>query len=174
IRAGAKGGEIYASAGEALGRASRANSIEVVAHGMGLVSHEAPRLTSHGPIRYPAYDADRPLEQGMVISIETTIAHPRRGFVKLEDAIAGGDGIEAAAAPNSSARSRHGRLDGVLRRSDNGQAPGVAMNKASRAVLVWDAPIRLFHWLVAALVAAAYATWRLNWMTWHGWIGEAL
>lgn len=89
-------------------------------------------------------------------------------------AIAGGDGIEAAAAPNSSARSRHGRLDGVLCRSDNGQAPGVAMNKASRAVLVWDAPIRLFHWLVAALVAAAYATWRLNWMTWHGWIGEAL
>src|SRR6185437_5072429 len=92
IRAGAKGGEIYASAGEALGRSSRANSIEFVAHGMGLVSHEAPRLTSHGPIRYPAYDADRPLEQGMVISIETTIAHPRRGFVKLEDTLAVTDG----------------------------------------------------------------------------------
>lgn len=43
-----------------------------------------------------------------------------------------------------------------------------------RAVLVWDAPLRLFHWLVAVLVAAAYATWRLNWMDWHGWIGEAL
>jgi len=92
IRAGAKGGEIYASAAEALGRSSRANSIEFVAHGMGLVSHEAPRLTSHGPIRYPAYDADRPLEQGMVISIETTIAHPRRGFVKLEDTLAVTDG----------------------------------------------------------------------------------
>ena len=25
-----------------------------------------------------------------------------------------------------------------------------------------------------ALVAAAYATWRLNWMAWHGWIGDAL
>ena len=35
-------------------------------------------------------------------------------------------------------------------------------------------PIRLFHWLVAALVAAAYATWRLNWMVWHGWIGDLL
>ena len=61
IRAGAKGGDIYASAGEVLGRSSRANSIEFVAHGMGLISHEAPRLTSHGPIAYPAYDADRPL-----------------------------------------------------------------------------------------------------------------
>ena len=37
---------------------------------------------------YPAYDADRPLESGMVISIETTIAHPRRGFIKLEDTVA--------------------------------------------------------------------------------------
>jgi len=88
IRAGAKGGEIYASAGEVLARSSRANSIEFVAHGMGLISHEAPRLTAHGPVRYPAYDVDRPLESGMVISIETTIAHPRRGFIKLEDTVA--------------------------------------------------------------------------------------
>jgi Xaa-Pro aminopeptidase len=88
IRAGAKGGDIYASAGEVLARSSRANSIEFVAHGMGLISHEAPRLTSHGPIPYPAYDADRPLEPGMVISIETTLAHPRRGFIKLEDTVA--------------------------------------------------------------------------------------
>ena len=88
IRAGANGGEIYASAGEVLKTSSRANSIEFVAHGMGLISHEAPRLTSHGPIPYPAYDSDRPLESGMVISIETTIAHPRRGFIKLEDTVA--------------------------------------------------------------------------------------
>ena len=88
IRAGVKGADIYASADEVLGRSSRANSIEFVAHGMGLISHEAPRLTSHGPIAYPAYDADRPLEPGMVISIETRIADPRRGFVKLEDTVA--------------------------------------------------------------------------------------
>ena len=62
IRHGANGGEIYASAGEVLKRSSRANSIEFVAHGMGLISHEAPRLTSHGPVPYPAYDSDRPLE----------------------------------------------------------------------------------------------------------------
>ena len=88
IRPGANGGDIYASAGEVLKRSSRANSIEFVAHGMGLISHEAPRLTSHGPVPYPAYDADRQLEPGMVISIETTLAHPRRGFIKLEDTVA--------------------------------------------------------------------------------------
>jgi cytochrome b len=43
-----------------------------------------------------------------------------------------------------------------------------------RKVLVWDAPTRLFHWLAAFLVAAAYGTWRLNWMDWHAWIGDAL
>ncbi|MGX7002274.1 cytochrome b/b6 domain-containing protein [Caballeronia sp. KNU42] len=44
----------------------------------------------------------------------------------------------------------------------------------SRPVLVWDIPTRLFHWLVVVLVAAAYATSRLNWMDWHVRIGEAL
>ena len=37
---------------------------------------------------YPAYDADLPLQKGMVLSIETTIFHPRRGFIKLEDTVA--------------------------------------------------------------------------------------
>jgi Xaa-Pro aminopeptidase len=88
IRAGVNGGEIYVSAGEMLAKSPSANSIEFVAHGMGLISHEAPRLTSHGPVPYTAHDADRPLESGMVISIETTLAHPRRGFIKLEDTVA--------------------------------------------------------------------------------------
>ena len=48
------------------------------------------------------------------------------------------------------------------------------MNSATRMVHVWDAPTRLFHWLVTALVAAAYATWRLNWMFWHERIGDVL
>jgi Xaa-Pro aminopeptidase len=61
---------------------------EFLAHGMGLVSHEAPRPTATGPVPYPGYDADRGLENGMVISIETTMAHPKRGFIKLEDTIA--------------------------------------------------------------------------------------
>jgi cytochrome b len=45
---------------------------------------------------------------------------------------------------------------------------------ARRPVLVWDVSVRLFHWLVVVLVAAAYVTQRLNWMDWHVRIGEAL
>jgi Xaa-Pro aminopeptidase len=52
------------------------------------VQHEAPWLTAHGPIPYPAHDADRALEAGMVLSVETTMLHPRRGFIKLEDTVA--------------------------------------------------------------------------------------
>ena len=88
IRAGAMGGEIYA-AGEALVAKSKLhNNMEFLAHGMGLVSHEAPHLTSHGPVPYTDEDAHRPLETGMVISVETTLKHPSRGFIKLEDTIA--------------------------------------------------------------------------------------
>ena len=43
-----------------------------------------------------------------------------------------------------------------------------------RRVPVWDAPTRLFHWLVVALVVACYVTFRLNWMDWHAWAGEAV
>jgi Xaa-Pro aminopeptidase len=88
IKAGVRGGDIYVSAGEVLRRSSESNSIEFVAHGMGLISHEAPRLTTRGANPYPAYDVDRPLETGMVVSIETTLKHPRRGFIKLEDTVA--------------------------------------------------------------------------------------
>lgn len=45
---------------------------------------------------------------------------------------------------------------------------------AIRPVQVWDVPVRVFHWLVVILVAAAYVTMRLNWMDWHVRIGEAL
>jgi len=88
VRAGEVAGAIYGAA-ETLVRQSRNhNHLEFLAHGMGLVSHEAPRLTARGPVPYDAYDADRPLEAGMVISVETTLQHPRRGFIKLEDTVA--------------------------------------------------------------------------------------
>jgi len=88
IKAGAMGGEIYA-AGEALvAKSKQHNNLEFLAHGMGLVSHEAPHLTNHGPVPYTDEDAHRPLEAGMVISVETTLKHPSRGFIKLEDTIA--------------------------------------------------------------------------------------
>ena len=51
---------------------------------------------------------------------------------------------------------------------------GQALGSAPRIVLVWDIFIRVFHWLIVVLVAAAYATWRLNWMVWHGWVGDAV
>lgn len=54
---------------------------------MGLVSHEAPRLTAKGPVSYDDTDARLPLEPGMVVSIETTMKHPKRGFIKLEDTV---------------------------------------------------------------------------------------
>ncbi len=43
-----------------------------------------------------------------------------------------------------------------------------------RSILVWDVSTRLFHWLTAALVLAAYVTWRLDWMDWHARIGDAV
>jgi cytochrome b len=43
-----------------------------------------------------------------------------------------------------------------------------------RKIAIWDLPTRLFHWLAALLVLAAYVTWRLNWMDWHAWSGYAL
>jgi len=87
IRPGALGKEIYAAANAVLQKSKLHNHTEFLAHGMGLVSHEAPRLTNSGPVPYDAYDADRPLETGMVISVETTLQHPQRGFIKLEDTV---------------------------------------------------------------------------------------
>ncbi|MFN3658976.1 MAG: M24 family metallopeptidase [Pseudolabrys sp.] len=92
IRAGAMGHEIY-DAGEPLKtRSKHHNNLEFLAHGMGMVSHEAPRLTDRGPVPYPADDANRPLEAGMVVSVETTLKHPARGFIKLEDTVVVTDG----------------------------------------------------------------------------------
>jgi Xaa-Pro aminopeptidase len=87
IRPGALGKEIYAAANVPLQKSKLHNHIEFLAHGMGLVSHEAPRLTNSGPVPYDAYDAERPLETGMVVSVETTLKHPQRGFIKLEDTV---------------------------------------------------------------------------------------
>jgi Xaa-Pro aminopeptidase len=85
MRPGALGREIYATAEPLVAKSKHRNNLEFLAHGMGLVSHEAPRLTDRGPVPYPADDAGRPLEAGMVVSVETTLKHPTRGFIKLED-----------------------------------------------------------------------------------------
>lgn len=46
-------------------------------------------------------------------------------------------------------------------------------SQAPHRVLVWELPVRLFHWTIFALVVSAYVTWRANWMDWHVWIGYA-
>ena len=88
IKAGATGSVIYAAAEPLVHKSKHHNHLHFLAHGMGLVSHEAPRLTATGPVPYDAYDAGRPLERGMVVSVETTLQHPQRGFIKLEDTVA--------------------------------------------------------------------------------------
>ena len=86
IRAGAMGSEIYAAAEAVLCEIEVPQQYALPRHGMGLVSHEAPRLTDTRPgALSERIRCHRPLEAGMVVSVETTLAHPKRGFIKLED-----------------------------------------------------------------------------------------
>ena len=68
-------------------RCAHKDEVHFTAHGMGLVSHEAPHLSGKD-LPYPGLHAQRPLEPGMVISIETEIWNKEVGFVKLEDTVA--------------------------------------------------------------------------------------
>jgi Xaa-Pro aminopeptidase len=88
IKNGAPAGQIYAIAEGMMAKSPHHSYMEFLAHGMGLISHEAPRLATSGGMNYTGYDADKPLQTGMVISIETTMKHPKRGFIKLEDTVA--------------------------------------------------------------------------------------
>jgi Xaa-Pro aminopeptidase len=88
IAPGRPGGEIFAAAEAALRALPEHNHMHFMAHGMGMISHEAPRLPTNGRMSYPPSDAERHLEPGLVLSIETTLEHPRRGFIKLEDTAA--------------------------------------------------------------------------------------
>src|SRR5258707_1019739 len=88
IRSGMLGKEIFAAVKDVLSSSPHSANTHFVAHGVGVIGHEAPRLSDRGPVTYPAYDANLPLQAGMVLSIETTLMHPRRGFIKLEDTVA--------------------------------------------------------------------------------------
>ena len=88
VRPGGRGGDIFKEPLRMIASSPNKACLHFMAHGMGLVSHEAPRLTSDAPQRYEGCDGDLPLAKGMVISLETTMTHPRRGFVKLEDTLA--------------------------------------------------------------------------------------
>ncbi len=98
VRAGTVGSEVFDAAHRVLDRSPHRHVTDFMAHGVGLVTHEAPRLTDKGPVPYAGYDAGRPLETGMVVSVETTMKHPRRGYIKLEDsALVREDGREVFA-----------------------------------------------------------------------------
>lgn len=96
LRPGALGAEIFELAAETHATCAAKDIMFFYAHGMGLVSHEAPWLMPNAVPTYPAYHRERPLEEGMVISIETELHHTKRGFIKLEDTVAvTADGWEA-------------------------------------------------------------------------------
>ena len=87
IRPGGRGGDVCEIAERMLDASPHRKYAHFMAHGMGLVSHEAPRLMNSPRFSYDGYDMERPLEPGMVVSIETTVQHPTRGFIKLEDTV---------------------------------------------------------------------------------------
>jgi Xaa-Pro dipeptidase len=82
IRAGVPCRDVL-SAGQ---RASRASGFSrfsrFVVHSIGMVSYEQPEFAPDNP---------RPLEKGMVLSVETDFLHPEVGHVKIEDAVVVGD-----------------------------------------------------------------------------------
>jgi Xaa-Pro dipeptidase len=88
IRAGALGGDLIAAGEAELARQPNRACTDFFAHGMGVITHEAPFLMTNHPVAYEGTDAQHPLEAGMILSVETTMLHPRRGFIKLEDTLA--------------------------------------------------------------------------------------
>jgi Xaa-Pro aminopeptidase len=90
-----RGGDLFDAASDTIAELPDGQRMSFLAHGTGLLTHEAPRLTDTGSPPYPATHRDKPLRTGMVLSIETHVADPDGGFVKLEDtAIVTADGYE--------------------------------------------------------------------------------
>ncbi|CAN7273256.1 M24 family metallopeptidase [Rhizobium sp. LjRoot254] len=87
VKAGAPGTEMIEAAETLLKKSPSVAFTDFFCHGMGLITHEAPFLMTNHPVAYEGIDGDRPLEVGMVISVETTMLHPKRGFIKLEDTL---------------------------------------------------------------------------------------
>jgi Xaa-Pro aminopeptidase len=87
IRPGAIGAEVYEAGLRVVNKSRYTDHIDFLVHGIGLVSHESPRLTNRTRDPYKPEDARCPLESRMVLSVETTLQHPRRGFIKLEDTV---------------------------------------------------------------------------------------
>lgn len=87
VQSGSRAGDIYSTVLQAIPKLPDGSAMKFVAHGMGLITHEAPRLTSTGPIPYPATHRDDPLQAGMVLSIEAWFEDHEAGFIKMEDTL---------------------------------------------------------------------------------------
>ncbi|TIM67126.1 MAG: aminopeptidase P family protein, partial [Mesorhizobium sp.] len=83
VRAGTLGGDMISHAEGVLKGSKVAPYTDFFAHGMGLITHEAPFLMTNHPVTYEGTYAEKPLEKNMVLSVETTMLHPTRGFIKL-------------------------------------------------------------------------------------------
>lgn len=81
LRAGMTYGEVNAAAQDALQSSSHAKIGRIVAHGIGMVSHEQPMINR-------PEQAGRALHNGHILSLETEFLHPEVGHVKIEDTIA--------------------------------------------------------------------------------------
>jgi len=56
-------------------------------------------------------------------------------------------------------------------------APGASGNGRAASIRVWDLPVRLFHWLLVALLGVSWYTGKvggLDEMSWHLWSGYAV
>lgn len=81
LRAGMTYGAVNAAAQAALAGSAHAKIGRIVAHGIGMVSHEQPMINRPD-------QAGRTLAAGHVLSVETEFLHPEIGHVKIEDTVA--------------------------------------------------------------------------------------
>lgn len=78
IRPGVPVNEVLAVGMETLSSFAFARYGRFVVHGIGMVPHEQPCVTP---------DNHRPLEEGMVLSVETDFLYPGVGHLKIEDSV---------------------------------------------------------------------------------------
>ncbi len=81
LRAGMTYGEVNAAAQDALQSNGHAKIGRIVAHGIGMVSHEQPMINR-------PEQAGRTLQPGHILSLETEFLHPEVGHIKIEDTLA--------------------------------------------------------------------------------------
>ncbi len=81
LRPGMTYGEVNAAAQDALQSNGNATIGRIVAHGIGMVSHEQPMINR-------PEQAGRTLQSSHILSLETEFLHPEVGHVKIEDTLA--------------------------------------------------------------------------------------